>query len=153
MSCGNASCAARQPWYSAGLRFECTACGNCCSGGPGYVWVTEQELARIASFLGVSPQAAADACCRIIGGRISLRELRNAAGQYDCIFLVAQPDGRRLCRIYDVRPAQCRAWPFWDGNLIDPDAWRCAARKCPGIDRGRIWSAGEIEAARRIMDW
>lgn len=144
------ACAA---WYAAGLRFECTACGNCCSGGPGYVWLSEAELARIASFLGVSPQAAANACCRTIGNRISLRELRNAAGQYDCIFLVEQPDGRRLCRIYDVRPAQCRAWPFWDGNLIDPDAWRIAGRKCPGIDRGRMWSADEIDAARRTMDW
>lgn len=153
MSCGNTPPEAGAAWYAAGLRFECTSCGNCCSGGPGYVWVNDTELQRIASFLGISPQAAADACCRTVGNRTSLREVRNAVGQYDCIFLAGQSDGRRVCRIYDVRPAQCRAWPFWEGNLIDPDAWRRAARKCPGIDRGRLWSAEEIDAARAIVDW
>ena len=27
-------------WYRDGLRFECTRCGACCTGAPGYVWVT-----------------------------------------------------------------------------------------------------------------
>ena len=33
----------RQPsdaWYAEeGLAFECTGCGDCCTGAPGYVWV------------------------------------------------------------------------------------------------------------------
>ena len=28
-----------EPWYRDGLRFECTRCGHCCTGAPGYVWV------------------------------------------------------------------------------------------------------------------
>ena len=41
-----------KPWYSGGLAFECTRCGHCCTGDPGFVWVTEEELAAIAKFLG-----------------------------------------------------------------------------------------------------
>ena len=39
------------PWYRYGLSFECTQCGNCCTGGPGFVWVEEEEIRAIADFL------------------------------------------------------------------------------------------------------
>ena len=39
-------------WYADGLHFECTQCGNCCSGPPGYVWVTKQDIKAIARHLG-----------------------------------------------------------------------------------------------------
>ena len=39
------------PWYAGGLRFHCTACGECCTGVPGYVWITADDLARMASVL------------------------------------------------------------------------------------------------------
>ena len=26
-------------WYHLGLRFQCTGCGDCCTGAPGYVWI------------------------------------------------------------------------------------------------------------------
>ena len=41
-------------WYEQGLRFTCTTCGNCCTGGPGYVWVTDEEVDRLAAHLGLS---------------------------------------------------------------------------------------------------
>jgi len=146
-------------WYAAGLCFACTGCGNCCSGGPGYVWVTEDELLRIAAFLGISPQKVVRAYCRTVGRRLCLREVRSASGQYDCVFLASErdatgrPTGRRLCTVYHARPVQCRTWPFWYGNLVDPAAWKHAADKCPGIDSGRRWSLEEIEAARNMNDW
>ena len=37
------------PWYADGLRFTCTMCGKCCTGEPGYVWTTDEELAKSAS--------------------------------------------------------------------------------------------------------
>ncbi len=42
------------PWYADGLRFRCTACGQCCTGEPGHVWVTKDEIKRIAKTRGVS---------------------------------------------------------------------------------------------------
>ncbi|HCK54634.1 MAG TPA: hypothetical protein DIC23_15555, partial [Planctomycetaceae bacterium] len=40
---------AEQPWYQDGLCFECTMCGNCCTGAPGVVWVDDEDIRRIAS--------------------------------------------------------------------------------------------------------
>ena len=32
------------PWYRDGLAFACTRCGACCTGAPGYVWVSPEEI-------------------------------------------------------------------------------------------------------------
>jgi hypothetical protein len=70
----------------------------------------------------------------------------------DCIFL-QEIAGGRTCSIYSVRPNQCRNWPFWPENLANPDAWNKAARKCPGINRGTLHSAAEIEQIKRSKKW
>ena len=44
----------RKVWYAEGLRFECTQCGNCCTGAPGYVWLTVEDMQRIAGYLKIS---------------------------------------------------------------------------------------------------
>ena len=38
-------------WYHEGLRFECTQCGKCCSGAPGFVWVDDGEVAAMAQVM------------------------------------------------------------------------------------------------------
>src|SRR5215213_1910712 len=76
-----------QTWYDEGLRFTCTQCGNCCTGGPGYVWISEEEVKRLAAHLKLSVDETIEKYCRRAGGRISLKEYRNAGGQYDCTFL------------------------------------------------------------------
>ena len=45
------------PWYADGLRFECTGCGDCCTGSPGYVWVTQKEIDALAEELKITPAA------------------------------------------------------------------------------------------------
>ena len=35
-------------WYRDGLRFECTQCGKCCTGAPGYVWVDDDEVEALS---------------------------------------------------------------------------------------------------------
>ena len=35
-------------WYAGGLRFQCTQCGDCCSGAEGYVWVNQAEIDALA---------------------------------------------------------------------------------------------------------
>ena len=47
---------AQREWYSDGLRFECTQCGACCTGRPGFVLFSEDEAALITERLGVTPQ-------------------------------------------------------------------------------------------------
>ncbi|MBC8114112.1 MAG: YkgJ family cysteine cluster protein, partial [Candidatus Saccharimonas sp.] len=96
-----------QPWYKDGLRFTCTQCGDCCTGEPGYVWVTEEEMKQIAEYRGISIGEFRINHTKLVGGRVSLREFANG----DCTFF----DGAtRKCTVYPVRPAQCRTWPFWN---------------------------------------
>ena len=134
-----------QPWYKDGLQFTCSQCGNCCTGGPGFVWISEQEVARLAAFLGITPEETVEKYCRDVGGRLSLKEFRNAAGNYDCVFLkeekIAAAGGfiqtRRRCTVYEVRPLQCRTWPFWPENLWSRKTWDHAARRCHGMNAGK----------------
>ena len=146
-----------KPWYKDGLRFTCTQCGNCCTGGPGYVWISRPEIDRLAQFLKLTPQQTIERYCRKIGDRFSLTETRGAAGAWDCIFLRDEPvhdksgkvvQTKRVCSIYPARPGQCRSWPFWDSNLSSPESWNRAAHRCYGMNQGRLHSRREIEANR-----
>src|SRR5438067_1390556 len=113
-----------QPWYGEGLSFTCTQCGNCCTGGPGYVWISEVEIGRLAEYLKISREEVLEKYCRRLGGRISLKENRAVGGNYDCVFLKEEEGSKkRICTVYPVRPLQCRTWPFWEGNLESRENW------------------------------
>ena len=130
-----------EPWYHDGLHFECTRCGKCCTGEPGFVWVDDAELAAIAEFRGEPLEEVRDRFTRRVLNRRSLREKANS----DCVFY----DRREGCTIYEVRPRQCRSWPFWERNVRTPEAWRETCRSCPGAGQGELISADEI--TRRLQ--
>lgn len=139
---------AKQAWYSAGLHFECTCCGNCCGGEPGYVWATKAEIRRIADFLGRADGWLDGKHLRRVGLRYSLTEKPDG----DCVFLKRNRDGGR-CAIYEVRPLQCRTWPFWNQNLRSPETWNECCDKCPGINRGQHHDLAQIEKLRTQRSW
>lgn len=137
-------------WYAAGLHFACQGCGGCCSGpGEGYIWVTRREIEFIAECLKLTVGQVRRDYLRRVGLRTTIIEHQATK---DCIFL-QNSAGRRECTIYCVRPNQCRTWPFWPENLASPGAWNKAAQKCPGINRGRFYTCGEIEQIKRSKDW
>lgn len=111
-------------------------CGNCCTGPPGYVWLTPDEGKAIAKYLQVSERAFYDQYCKKKLHRWSLDETRLPDGNYDCVFLKRDDQGRALCSIYPVRPTQCRTWPFWESNLTSKKAWDASAKGCPGMSQG-----------------
>ena len=128
------------PWYREGLKFKCTECGGCCTGGPGVVWITENDIYEMADFLKMDVQEFADKYVRRVDGRYSLKE---KVDSYDCIFL---KDKR--CTIYRVRPTQCRTFPFWPENLQSRDAWERTI--CEGInDEADLVPFEEIEEKRK----
>jgi len=126
--------------YHNGLNFECQKCGNCCSGIPGYVYLTMDEIKNIARYLGIKSDDFIKKYTLkvIINGepRLSLIEKQN----FDCIFY----SNDKGCEIYPVRPYQCRSFPFWPANLENYEAWIKVSRLCPGVNRGRYYSAEEI---------
>jgi Fe-S-cluster containining protein len=123
-------------WYQNGLKFECTKCGHCCTGGPGFVWVRVEEMHRIAEFLGMRFRDFVQKYVRKVGERYSLIEKPNN----DCIFFDSG------CTIYPARPIQCRTFPFWKENVKNPGAWNFTAKSCEGINQGRLFSEEEIDA-------
>jgi uncharacterized protein len=127
------------PWYRGGLAFECTRCGACCTGAPGFVWVNVEEIAHLAEFRGESIDQFSSNYVRLVGNRYSLIERPGG----DCIFW----DKTAGCTVYPARPEQCRTWPFWPENIATPEDWAHVTRVCPGSGGGRWFSLEEIQAA------
>ncbi len=137
--------ASAAPWYADGLPFACTQCGNCCSGAPGFVWVSDAEIQALAASLDLSVADFEKRHTRKDGARRSLRERPDG----DCEFLLRDPGGRTRCRVHAARPVQCRTWPFWASNLHSQRAWSNTARGCPGMNRGAHHPLPVIQAALR----
>lgn len=137
-----------QRWYEAGLKFRCTACGNCCRhhGEYAYVYLLDAEAAAIAGHLGLALDVFLERYCRREDGWLSLH-----IDQPACPFLAE--DSR--CGIYAVRPVQCRTWPFWEHTLRRREIWEREVRPvCPGVADGALHGPDEVEAiARASEDW
>jgi len=126
-------------FYQDGLQFSCTGCHDCCRHDPGYVFLTEDDVEKILDHLSITLEDFLNKYCRIenIGPfkRVSLIEKEN----YDCIFW------NQGCTIYEARPLQCRAYPFWANILGDRDSWNAEGNSCPGINQGKLHSREDIE--------
>ena len=129
------------PWYADGLRFQCTACGKCCvNHGDGfeYVFSSRAERQALARHFGLKLAAFEQTWCERIDG-VGLSFKSRDGG---CIFLKA---GR--CSVYELRPNQCRTFPFWPELLVDEGTWqRDVASFCPGVGQGPLRDLNEIRA-------
>jgi Fe-S-cluster containining protein len=133
-------------WYSTGLQFECLQCGRCCAGPEqGYIWLSRHEIRIIADYLKISVKELKRKFLRRIGLRFTILEEPHTR---DCVFLQQTQQGRG-CAIYEVRPAQCRSWPFWPGNLASSETWDYTGTKCPGVNKGPLHSLEEIETRKK----
>jgi Fe-S-cluster containining protein len=108
----------------------------CCRGEPGFVWVRPDEIGRMAERLDIAREEFTKRYVRRDGLRLSLKERANG----DCVLWNDQ------CRVYEVRPAQCRNFPFWRDALRSRRMFDAVVRGCPGIGEGKCYSREEIEA-------
>ena len=44
--------------------FQCTGCGDCCTGAPGFVWVNKEDIAALAADVGMDAEFEAQLCAR-----------------------------------------------------------------------------------------
>jgi hypothetical protein len=131
----------------AGLRFECTGCGGCCTarGEYAHVYLNREELRALADEL-----------------RLGVREFRRRYTFRDeegytqlrfdddtCVFLERET---KRCTVYPARPTQCRTFPFWR-DMIRAGRFTPEARAlCEGIGRGPSVSPDEAEVRMREME-
>jgi len=111
-------------------KFNSDACreceGNCCIGESGYIWVSPKEIKEIASFLKIDEEIFKSSFLIKVGYKFSLKEKPYKNG-FACVFF------DKGCKIYPVRPLQCRTFPFWDYFKTKVDELK---KECPGIIEG-----------------
>ncbi len=105
------------------IQFKCKQCGKCC--GIGFIYLKRREAAVMAA-----------------GLKMPLREFKK---KYTTFFLFL---GRALkwredgfcvfmsgnkCSIYDIRPEQCRTWPYWKRITNNNHELKRAQKYCLGI--------------------
>ncbi len=127
-------------FWSKGLAFSCTQCSACCRFDPGFVFLSEEDLAALLEWSSLSREEFIQVYCRwvILSDSyeyLSLKEKSN----FDCILW------KNGCTAYKYRPLQCSAFPFWDSVIKDKDSWESSKQGCPGIGKGKIHSAEKIE--------
>ena len=126
-------------FWENGLRFKCQQCGACCCGEPGIVYFSPKEFDRLCEFL------------KKTRGLTREQIIRDMMKPYDDSFTARDdfPDGHCIfydhgCTVYEVRPSQCRDFPFWRCNLRSQATWNQLTRECPGVNQGDLHSADEI---------
>lgn len=135
--------APKNPFYAQGLRFECTACGKCCSNHSGYdfVFLTPQDIRKMAKHLELKKNDFIKQFTRPEVADVVLQDKGDA-----CIFL--GKNGK--CGVYQARPLQCRTFPFWPENM-NAKTWEGELKRdCPGIGQGEPVPAKSI---KNFLSW
>ncbi len=125
------------------FRFGCTGCGGCCRG-PGSVYFTARDLRKVFRHLRLRPAEQVALRRRLVQGEQNGYLYHRAGGA--CIFL----DSEERCRVYPVRPLQCRSFPFWPSSFVDEAAYAELKADCPGVDNAEGISFSSLSVARRV---
>ena len=95
-----------------------------------------EEVRKMADHLGIMPEEFIRRYVRREALRLSLKERSNG----DCVLW------NRGCAVYEMRPGQCRNFPFWRDVLRSRGIFREVARGCPGVGKGRLYDREDIDA-------
>lgn len=106
--------------------FECRQCGDCCKGFGG-TYVTQKDIKKICAYSDINPDTFISRYCDKSGSRYVLT--RGDDGF--CVFF----ENREQCTIHPVKPYMCRAWPFIQTIITNPENWNIMANSCPGMKK------------------
>ena len=136
----------KKKWWSDGIRFECQGSGKCCMsrGQYGYVYLTLEDRQRLARHFGISTAEYTRTHCQ---KDEDLFRIGYEKASDDCVYLKGAG-----CTVYEARPTQCRTWPFWP-EVMTAKTWSKEVETfCPGIGKGRLYSAAEISAIIELQN-
>lgn len=107
----------------------CKECGGkCCVGESGYIFVTLKELEEVARFLEIELNDLLLKYVKKVGYKFSFTEKFYNNG-FACIFF---DENKKQCQIYEVRPKQCRDFPFWE-IFLEEDKLTYLKKECIGV--------------------
>ncbi len=90
----------------------CATCnGACCIGESGYIWISKDEINKLAVHLKLSIEEFSLKYLIKVGYKYSLKEVELEKENYACVFFDIE---KRQCSVYEFRPSQCRTFPFWE---------------------------------------
>lgn len=110
----------------------CSDCGGkCCYGESGYIFVNFEDFERISKYLNMSFHDFVLTYVRKVKYKFSLIEKKciDSSKGMACIFF---DEDTNKCKIYEVRPSQCRTFPFWNtykSSSVSSDCGSCNEQK------------------------
>jgi Fe-S-cluster containining protein len=122
------------------MRFECqSGCTACCEQ-QGFVYLTEEDIPRLAGYVKLAVAAFEE---RYVYRTKNLRRLR-VPRHAQCEFL---KEGG--CSVHPAKPLQCRTFPYWPELVGNKKNWAKTGTWCPGIGQGELVN---IQIAREQAD-
>ena len=112
-------------WYRERYRFQCTRCGQYCTGSDGTVSVSQEEEWVFAGAPGLDQEALRAQSPKQLFGHQQLHE-RDESG--DRIFL--EDERYRVCA---PRLVQYQGDSRWPALLESPERWRKEVGRCEGL--------------------
>lgn len=85
--------------------------------------VTPADIERLCVYLEISLERFEQEYLEQVDGKKRIRSKDEW-----CVFFAAG------CAVHPAKPDVCRAWPFFQGNLMDELSWQMAQTACPGIN-------------------
>ena len=125
--------------------FNCTACGTCCQG-EGRVYFTDQDLENIYGYLDLDEESEKLLYGKVVQKRRGGFHVHEGTGP--CYFL----DSNKRCKIYPVRPLQCRSFPFWPSIFASKAALAESRAECPGMQKATPKAFTIEETASKIRN-
>lgn len=140
------------------MKFECQeSCGGkCCSAGwdgkAAFIFLTKNDMRSISKFVKQPVDEFASKgefkFTRFTKKKTQQWFLKDS--ETTCRFF-----NKGKCGIYEVRPIQCRTFPFWPENM-NARKWKELATFCPGIGKGKAQSLDvlheQIEADKELCN-
>ncbi len=105
--------------------FDCNRCGICCEGKNGIVVDDSIDLPRLLEHFNISIDELDGQYTTIHNNK---RVIRTGTSNY-CLFF----EHGKGCTIHPARPAICRAWAYFRGNILDDVSFEMAKTDCKGI--------------------
>mgnify|MGYP002015517568 FL=1 len=115
-------------WWDSGINFSCQPnCGKCCDEPDGIVYLSMSDIKRLAEFHKMNLQEWVNRDCKKSNdGRYILKSNEDLK----CIYFNSELG----CDVYESKPNQCNAFPWWNENLVNKKSWDKTKKICPGID-------------------